>query len=74
MEPPREELPNRQKIDQLLGTIKAGETEGALTACESFIVEDEFFQWEERRKLGENENPTNSTSWKREEFKLCSML
>jgi len=38
--------PNKQKIDQLLTSIKTGETEGTLSACESLIVEDEFFQWE----------------------------
>lgn len=38
--------PNKAKLDQLLSDIQAGETENTLSACESLIVEDEFFQWE----------------------------
>lgn len=38
--------PNRKKMDEMFANIKSGETEKILTACESFIVEDEFFQWE----------------------------
>jgi len=38
--------PNKKKIDQLFETINKGETEHILAACETFIVEDEFFQWE----------------------------
>jgi len=38
--------PNSKKIDQLLATIKKGETDDTLSACETMIVEDEFFQWE----------------------------
>jgi len=33
-------------MDEMFANIKSGETEKILTACESFIVEDEFFQWE----------------------------
>jgi len=38
--------PNAKKIDQLFQTIKTGETDDILSACETLIVEDEFFQWE----------------------------
>jgi len=38
--------PNSKKIDQLFQTIKTGETDDILSACETLIVEDEFFQWE----------------------------
>jgi len=38
--------PNAKKIDQLFSTIKTGGTDEILSACETFIVEDEFFQWE----------------------------
>lgn len=38
--------PNAKKIDQLLSTIKTGDTDDILSACETLIVEDEFFQWE----------------------------
>jgi len=38
--------PNIKKIDQLFATIKTGETDDILSACETLIVEDEFFQWE----------------------------
>jgi len=46
MEPPREVPPNKARIDTLLASCCAGETAGILTACEVFITEDEFFQWE----------------------------
>jgi len=46
MEPGELLPPNKQKIDQLFANLKTGETEDILSACESFIVEDEFFQWE----------------------------
>jgi len=46
MEPGELHPPNKQKIDQLFANLKTGETEEILSACESFIVEDEFFQWE----------------------------
>jgi len=46
MEAPREVPPNKSKIDTLLASCSAGETAGILTACEVFITEDEFFQWE----------------------------
>jgi len=38
--------PNKKKIDQLFATIRTGENDDVLSACETFIVEDEFFQWE----------------------------
>jgi len=38
--------PNAKKIDELFKAIKSGENDDILSACESFIVEDEFFQWE----------------------------
>jgi len=38
--------PNTKKIDQLLQTIQSGVTDDILSACETLIVEDEFFQWE----------------------------
>jgi len=38
--------PNSKKIDQLLTTIKSEVTDDILAACETLIVEDEFFQWE----------------------------
>jgi hypothetical protein len=38
--------PNSKKLDQLFQTIKTGETDDILSACETLIVEDEFFQWE----------------------------
>jgi hypothetical protein len=39
--------PNKEKIDQLLNSIKSStESERILSACESLIVEDELFQWE----------------------------
>jgi len=38
--------PNSKKIDQLLQTIQSGVTDDILSACETLIVEDEFFQWE----------------------------
>lgn len=38
--------PNAKKIDQLFSAIKTGGTDEILSACETFIVEDEFFQWE----------------------------
>jgi hypothetical protein len=38
--------PNAKKIDQLLQTIKSDVTDDILSACETLIVEDEFFQWE----------------------------
>jgi hypothetical protein len=38
--------PNKEKIEQLFTAIKSTETDNILSACESFIVEDEFFQWE----------------------------
>jgi len=37
---------NSKKIDQLLQTIQSGVTDDVLSACETLIVEDEFFQWE----------------------------
>lgn len=38
---------NTERIDQLLDVIKnSTDTERLLSTCESFIVEDEFFQWE----------------------------
>jgi hypothetical protein len=37
---------NSKKIDQLLQTIQSGVTDDILSACETLIVEDEFFQWE----------------------------
>jgi len=43
MEPGELLPPNKQKIDQLFANLKTGETEDILSACESFIVEDEFF-------------------------------
>jgi len=46
MEPPRETRPNKARIDTLLASCCAGETAGILSACETFITEDEFFQWE----------------------------
>lgn len=46
MEPSTIIKPNKQKIEQLFTAIKGEETDGILNACESFIVEDEFFQWE----------------------------
>jgi len=48
--------PNTKKIDQLLQTIKSEVTDDILSACETLIVEDEFFQWEgqpQTRKLRE---------------------
>jgi hypothetical protein len=47
---------NTKKIDQLLQTIKSEVTDDILSACETLIVEDEFFQWEgqpQTRKLRE---------------------
>jgi len=38
--------PNSKKVDQLLQTIQSGVTDDILSACETLIVEDEFFQWE----------------------------
>lgn len=38
--------PNRQKIESLFAAIKTGGTDEILSACETLIVEDEFFQWE----------------------------
>jgi len=46
MNPPSLPPPNKKKIDQLFQTIKTGENEDILSACETFIIEDEFFQWE----------------------------
>jgi len=46
MEAPRDVPPNKARIDGLLASCCAGETAGILTACEAFITEDEFFQWE----------------------------
>jgi len=38
---------NKERIDQLLEILKnSSDTERLLSTCESFIVEDEFFQWE----------------------------
>jgi len=38
--------PNVQKIEQVFRSIKSGNTDEILNACEILIVEDEFFQWE----------------------------
>jgi len=38
--------PNKTKIDQVFAAIKSGGTDEILSACETLIVEDEFFQWE----------------------------
>lgn len=39
--------PNKEKIDHLLSVIQSATvSETILSACESFIIEDEFFQWE----------------------------
>jgi hypothetical protein len=46
MEPGYLPRPNAKKIDELFKAIKSGENDDVLSACESFIVEDEFFQWE----------------------------
>lgn len=46
MEPGFLPRPNAKKIDELFKAIKSGENDDVLSACESFIVEDEFFQWE----------------------------
>jgi len=46
MDPSDDPVPNRTKIDDLFASIKSGEVERILSACETFIVEDEFFQWE----------------------------
>jgi len=52
--------PNTKKIDELFASINTGETDKILSACEAFIVEDEFFQWEGtaqiRRKRESNKN------------------
>jgi len=52
--------PNKRKIDDLFDSINTGEVDKILSACETFIVEDEFFQWEGtsqiRKKRESNKN------------------
>lgn len=38
--------PNLQKLDDILSKLKTGTKEEIISACESLIMEDEFFQWE----------------------------
>jgi hypothetical protein len=60
MDPSDLPAPNKKKIDDLFTAIKSGETDNILSACESFIVEDELFQWEGttliRQKRESNKN------------------
>jgi len=46
MEPGDLPRPNAKKIEELFTAIKSEQNDDILSACESFIVEDEFFQWE----------------------------